>query len=174
VGTVEPRKNVPRLIEAHASLAAPLRARFPLALAGAPGPRAAEARERARALLPPGEVRFLGYVPDGTATALLAGAACLAYPSLYEGFGLPPLEAMACGTPVVASSAAAVRETVGDAAIVVDPEDVGALAAAIARVLEDPDLAARLAARGLARAARFSWAETARLTTAAYEAAASG
>lgn len=90
------------------------------------------------------------------------------FPSLYEGFGLPPLEAMACGTPVVCSNAASLPEVVGDAAVTVDPYDVDALAEAMQRVLADRDLREDLRARGLARARQFTWERTARETLAVY------
>jgi glycosyltransferase involved in cell wall biosynthesis len=107
-------------------------------------------------------------MPDADLPALHSGAALFCFPSLYEGFGLPPLEAMACGTPVVCSNAASLPEVVGDAALTVDPTDVEGLAVAMHRVLSDPDLAAELHARGLARARTFTWERTARETVAVY------
>jgi alpha-1,3-rhamnosyl/mannosyltransferase len=101
--------------------------------------------------------------------ALYRGAACLIFPSRAEGFGFPPLEAMACGTPVVCSAAGSLPELVGSAALVVDPDDDAGLAGAVARVLEDPE---PLRTAGLQQAARFSWARCAELTVAAYAAAA--
>ncbi len=177
VGTLEPRKNVAGLVEAYARLGEGLRARHPLVLAGAGGAGAAEARRRAGACgLRRGDVRFLGYVDDATLPALVAGAAVLAYPSFHEGFGLPPLEAMACGTPVVASTAGAVLEVVGTgdeaAALTHAPEDAGALAGALERVLTDVTSAGDLRRRGLARAGHFSWLETARRTAELYREAA--
>jgi glycosyltransferase involved in cell wall biosynthesis len=104
---------------------------------------------------------MLGFTPEQDLPALYRQAALLAYPSLYEGFGLPPLEAMACGTPVVASSTSSVPEAVGDAGILIDPNDTQALADALHLVLSDPGLRANLRSRGLARAAEFSWTRTA-------------
>lgn len=160
VGTVQPRKNYERLIEAVDGIR-----RFAggvpvhLVIAGAPGwlsesvTAAATARDY---------VHLLGFVADADLPGLYRQAAVFAFPSLYEGFGLPPLEAMACGTPVVASSASSVPEAVGDAGLLVDPLDTGALADALAAVLTDGDLSAELQQRGLARAATFTWTRMAR------------
>jgi glycosyltransferase involved in cell wall biosynthesis len=114
---------------------------------------------------PPG--RELGYVPEELLPGLYAGALALAMPSLYEGFGLPCLEAMACGTPVVAADRAALPETCGDAALLVDPRDAEAFAAAVERAATDDAEAARLTAAGLDRAAGFTWERSAELTDAA-------
>jgi glycosyltransferase involved in cell wall biosynthesis len=105
-----------------------------------------------------------GYVSEGDKAALLNGAEALVYPSLYEGFGLPILEAMACGTPVVTSDRSSLPEVAGDAAVLTDPDEPEAIASAIGRVLSDGELRERLRKAGLERAARFDWAETARKT----------
>ena len=118
-----------------------------------------------------GEVRFAGYLPAEDLAAVYNLADLFVFPSLYEGFGLPPLEAMACGLPVVASTAPALAEVLDDAALLVDPHDSDALAEAAARVLRDKRLRSRLRRRGLERAGHFSWQRTARDTVAAYEAA---
>ena len=104
-----------------------------------------------------GQVRFLGYRPGRDLPALYRGAACLLFPSLFEGFGMPVLEAMASGCPVVCSNTTSLPEIAGDAALLVDPGDPEALAAAVHQLLTDPDLRAELIARGLERAAAFSW-----------------
>jgi glycosyltransferase involved in cell wall biosynthesis len=114
-------------------------------------------------------VRFLGYVPDEDLPALYSGALLLAFPSLYEGFGLPVLEAMACGTPVLTSNVSATAEVADGAALLVDPRSVDALASALGRLLTDDALRADLRRRGLARAAEFSWERTARETLSVYE-----
>jgi glycosyltransferase involved in cell wall biosynthesis len=155
VGTLEPRKNFARTIEAAQRLGVELR------VAGAPGWGGVEARGDA--------VRWEGEVGDGELARLYRGALCVAYPSLYEGFGIPVLEAMACGAPVVTSRGGATEEVAGGAAVLVDPEDASSIAAgiedAIARRTE-------LRAAGLRRAAAYSWDESARLLLQAYEAAA--
>jgi glycosyltransferase involved in cell wall biosynthesis len=161
VGTIEPRKNHLGLLRAFARLAAD-QPDLALLIGGRRGwldaPIFAEA-----ARLGLGErVRFLGPVPDADLPALLGTAGVFAFPSWYEGFGLPPLEAMACGAPVVASNASSLPEVVGEAGLLVDPGDVPALADALARALTDAALRAELTRRGPAQAARFTWAATAR------------
>jgi len=113
-------------------------------------------------------VRFFGFVPDHTLAALYRLAAVFAFPSLYEGFGLPPLEAMACGTPVVTSRISSLPEVVGDGAVLVDPYSVDDIASALERVLGDEALRAELGARGRARAQAFSWERSARAIHAGY------
>jgi glycosyltransferase involved in cell wall biosynthesis len=113
-----------------------------------------------------------GHVPLEDLPALLHGARTVAYVSLYEGFGLPPLEAMACGAAVIASNNSSIPEVVGDAGLLVDPYDVTEIATALERVLTDDGLRAELAARGLRRAAQFSWTKTAELTIQTYRRAA--
>jgi glycosyltransferase involved in cell wall biosynthesis len=115
-----------------------------------------------------GRVVFPGYVDDADLPALYSAATVFVYPSLYEGFGLPPLEAMACGTPVISSNAASLPEVVGDAALLVDPSDTAALAQALRAALTEPSLRADLRQRGLSRAAQFSWERCAAETLAVY------
>jgi glycosyltransferase involved in cell wall biosynthesis len=174
VGTIEPRKNLAALLEAVKSLERSAADRGepalpPIVIVGKRGWLYDDFFKRLAALGMEGRVILPGYVPDEDLPAVYSGASCFVFPSLYEGFGLPPLEAMSCGAPVVCSNTSSLPEIVGDAAITVDPADTGALAAAIARVLGDADLSAGLSARGLRRAATFSWQRTASQTLQVYE-----
>lgn len=160
VGTLEPRKNLERLAVAHAALPERLRRRFPLALAGSIGWGGVEAGPCLARGVAAGDIRLLGRVTEAELVALYARAAAAAYVSLYEGFGLPVLEAMACGTPLVHASTTAVAETAGGAGLAVDPADPGAIAEGLRAVLEDRALGTRLREAGLARSTRFSWPAT--------------
>jgi alpha-1,3-rhamnosyl/mannosyltransferase len=157
MGTIEPRKNLPVLVRAF-DAAAEDDPELALVVAGAAGWGVDAFDESLARAHHRGRVRRLGYVTDGQRRDLLAGAAALAYPSRYEGFGFPPLEAMAAGVPVVAARSGAIPEVVGDAAVLVDPDDVDALAAALLAVVRDPDQRRALVTRGRAQLARFSWA----------------
>ncbi len=162
VGTVEPRKNLASLVLAYRRLARP---DVDLVLVGPKG-----WNEDLDALIAPvaDRVRVLGFVSTDDLDALYGEAAAFCYPSLLEGFGLPVLEAMAQGAPVVTSAGTATAEAAGDAGIIVDPTDVGALCGAMQSILEDPSIAERLALAGPARAASFTWEATAQRTVAAY------
>ena len=172
VGTIEPRKNLITLIEAYAALRhrAPAAAPPGLVIAGGKGWLYEEFFDRLRALGLEEAVTLTGYVPDSDLPGLVNCASVFAFPSLFEGFGLPVLEAMACGVPVVCSTAASLPEVSGEAALLVPPQDVAAWAEALARVLGDSQLAAKLRAQGLARAATFTWEAAARQTMQVYEA----
>jgi glycosyltransferase involved in cell wall biosynthesis len=170
VGFLEPKKNLGTLLEAVARV----RRRggwgpTELLVVGAPG-WGPDPAQRARALGLDGAVRFVGPVPDADLPALYAGALAFAFPSLWEGFGLPVLEAMATGAPVVASNRGALPEVTAGAALLVEPE-AAPLAEALERLLADRTLRERLRAAGLARAAAFSWERTAQETLAVYRAA---
>jgi glycosyltransferase involved in cell wall biosynthesis len=153
VGTIQPRKNYQRLIQAFATLDPTLA----LVIIGSKGWKyEAVFSEVAKRGLDQ-RVHFLGFVADADLPALYSTASLFVYPSLYEGFGLPALEAMACGTPVVASNQSALPEVIGEAGLLVDPGDIEALAAAMARLLTDTSLRQKLAQAGRARAASFTW-----------------
>jgi len=169
VGTIEPRKNLPRLLAAFEAVRAEGLSDG-LVIVGKRGwlyddffARLEHSPARDAILLP-------GYVPDEDLPAVYAGAQALVFPSLYEGFGLPVLEAMACGTPVVASNASSVPEVGGDAAFYFDPVDVDAMIEAIRRLLRDHELQDGARVQGLARAAEFSWGMSAANTEAVYDA----
>jgi len=168
VGTIEPRKNLARLLEAYRTLL-DRHGGTGLVIAGRRGWRSDEFFTRLNALGLESKVILLSFVPDADLPALYSMADLFVFPSLYEGFGLPPLEAMACGAPVVASNASSLPEVIGDAGITVDPLDVGELAAAIESVLGNPILQQQLRAQGPARAARFTWQAAARATRQVYQ-----
>jgi glycosyltransferase involved in cell wall biosynthesis len=156
VGNFRPHKNVPRLIRAYAALPEPLRATYCLVLAGGDRRHLPELLELARGLGVAARVLFPGLIDDRDLPALYSGCALFVLPSLEEGFGLPALEAMACGAPVAAANRAALPEVVGPAALLFDPEDEGAITKAMVEVLLRHDLREDLGRRGLARAREFS------------------
>jgi len=119
-----------------------------------------------------GDIVFTGYVADEHLNALYSGATCFVYPSYFEGFGLPVLEAMKCGTPVLAGNRTSIPEIAGEAALLFDPFDTNSLVEALQRVLGNPEYRATMSSRGLQRASAFSWQTTARLTLSVYERAA--
>jgi len=168
VGTLEPRKNIERTLLAYAALPADLRRAFPLILAGGKGWKEEAILARLKQIKPPGRVVLTGYVAHQELLALYASCAVFVYPSLYEGFGLPILEAMAAGAPVITSNTSAMPEVAGDAALLIDPNSVDELAAAMQRILEDRHLAAALSAHGRERARGFTWARTAQETLKVY------
>ncbi len=172
VGTLEPRKNLERLIAAFHQLLARGQNDFDLVLAGGVGWKAAGIEAAIRDPAGRGRVRRLGYVPGGELPALYQGAEALVYPSLYEGFGLPVLEALACGTPVVTSRAASLPEVGGEAALYLDPNDEQDMLAALERITGEPGLRAELAARCPEQAARFSQRAMGRAALAVYREAA--
>jgi glycosyltransferase involved in cell wall biosynthesis len=170
VGSVQPRKNLARLVEAYSYL----HQRHPdvhLAIVGPRGFRSSWVRNTIVDRGLSRSVRLLGYVPEDDLVALYNSAIGLVYPSVYEGFGLPVVEAMACGLPVIAANTSSLPEVAGDAAMLVDPFDVSALHDAMERLVTQPRVAEDLSARGLARAAGFSWRRTAAAAVAAYQAA---
>jgi glycosyltransferase involved in cell wall biosynthesis len=168
VGTLEPRKNVPGLLSAYRLLLDQGVTEAPLVLIGGRGWLYEKIFRQVEALTLEEQVAFLHGVPDADLPALYNGAAVLVTPSFYEGFGLPALEAMACGTPVVVSDRGSLPEVVGPAGMLVDPEAPESIAAGLAAVLDDPEGQRQLERAGLAQAATFSWERTARETLAVY------
>ncbi len=172
VGTLEPRKNLAGTLEAYCGLPEVVRKRFPLVLVGAAGWKMEGMNRRLAALAHSGDVRRLGFVSQEELPALYAGAAAFLYPSIYEGFGLPVLEAMASGVLVVTSNRSSLVEVAGDAAMTVDPEDPAAIRAALESMLEEsPERTTRIA-RGIAWARPFTWERCAEQTIAVYRSAA--
>ena len=159
-GTLEPRKNVGLLLDAWEALRAEEPDTLPLVIAGGYGWKSKELLARLERRRGDG-IHLLGRVEEGHLLRLLQGATCFVYPSLYEGFGLPVVEALACGVPVVASQTSSLPEVAGDAALYVDPDDPADLAVVLRRVLGDRALAAELASGGPPQAARFSWERSA-------------
>ena len=167
VGTIEPRKNLGRVLAAFERLHAE-GLTDALVIVGKRGWLYDDFFARLEQSPVKRAVLFPGFVPDADLPAIYAGAQALAFPSEFEGFGLPVLEAMACGAPVVCSNSSSLPEVAGDAALRVDPADTDAITAALRRVVADADLAAELARRGVAQAARFSWQRAAAETLAVY------
>jgi len=167
VGTIEPRKNLPRVLDALSTLRCE-HADVRLAIVGARGWGQDLARLAARLDLTD-NVLFLGRVPEEDLSALYSGATALVFPSLYEGFGLPPLEALQCACPVITSNVSSLPEVVGEAAILVDPQSTSAIAEAMKAILNNECLARELKAKGPIQAKRFSWRRCAEATLAVYE-----
>ncbi len=168
VGTLEPRKNLIQAVEAHSRLPESTRRRAPLVLAGAKGWITGDLEAKLEAAERSGDVRWLGYVPAADLPLLYAAARFLVYPSIYEGFGLPVLEAMASGIPVITSNQASLPEVAGDAALMVEPRDGDGLREAMLRFVENDDEVRRHVELGYAQAARFTWHACAQRTIAVY------
>jgi glycosyltransferase involved in cell wall biosynthesis len=172
LGRLNRRKNLGRLLMAYGRLRGAGLADAPLVIGGKRDYGVEDVLRRARLSGEGASVRFMDLISDEDLPAFYSAAACFVYPSLFEGFGLPVLEAMSCGAPVVCSNRTALPELVQTAGLLVDPESVDALAEAVARVLGDRALAGELGRRGLEASRRYSWAETARRTLAVYREAA--
>ncbi|MHB0870025.1 MAG: glycosyltransferase family 4 protein [Chloroflexota bacterium] len=168
VGMIEPRKNLVRLIEAFEQLKERYHAPHKLVMAGKKGWLSDGIYRRAESSPVAADILFPGFVAEAELPALYSASDLFAYPSLYEGFGLPPLEAMACGTPVVASSSSSLPEVVGDAALLVDPQSAEQLSEAMVTALSDSGLRQRMRAKGLDQAGRFTWRSSAEKTLDVY------
>jgi glycosyltransferase involved in cell wall biosynthesis len=169
VGTLEPRKNITAALQAYTQLPAPIRRNYPLALVGMQGWLTSALNSKIAPLLESGEVRQLGYLSRPELAQITAGATSLVYPSLYEGFGLPPLEAMASGIPVIASNTSSLPEVVSDSGILIDPFDTNALADAMHRVIVDPNLRKHFSKLALKRSQPFTWDQCVLKTISAYK-----
>jgi alpha-1,3-rhamnosyl/mannosyltransferase len=164
----DPTKNVETLVEAFGRLPRPLRETYDLVLAGDMR-RRTDVRDRVGQLGIAAQTRFVGVVDEVQLVMLYQRATVFVFPSRYEGFGLPVLEAMACGCPVISSNASSLPEVVGDAALLANPSDIGGFLEQLTRVLTDQTLRETLREKGLARAAQFSWERTARETLLVYQ-----
>lgn len=162
VGTLEPRKNLIGLFKAYALLPLRLRERYPLVVCGAKGWNTGEIFATLSKLKLEDKVKFLGFVSDGTLAKLYAEAAIFVYPSFYEGFGFPVLEALSFGTPVLTSNVSSLPEVAGQAAILVDPKETNAISRGIQQVLEHQEEACELKKRGKKQAQKFSWEKAAK------------
>jgi glycosyltransferase involved in cell wall biosynthesis len=170
LGSIQPRKNLVRLINAYSRLSRARTNTLPqLILAGKRGWLEAATIRAAEQSEARDDILFVGYVPDSDLPALYSGAMCFAYPSYFEGFGLPVLEAMQCGTPVIAGNRTSLPEAAGDAGVLFDPFDESAIAGALSQVIENPNYRAELRVKGLEWASAFSWRTTAKMTLEAYE-----
>lgn len=168
VSTIEPRKNVNGLLRAYRRLRDDYKLTPMLVLAGAPGWLYDDVHQLVKSLALEPHCRFLGRVDSHDLLHLYCAARCLVHPAFYEGFGLTPLEAMACGTPVIVSNVSSLPEVVGDAALLVNPQQDEEITIALWRLLSDPGLRAELREKGLRRAAAFSWQRAAEQTMAVY------
>ena len=171
VGAIQPRKNLGRLVAAYARLRR-TNGNLKLPKLVIVGKRAWLYGETLRAIKESGvsdSVILTGYVPEADLPALYSGALCFVYPSYFEGFGLPPLEAMKCGAPVLAGNRTSLSEVVGDAGLLVDPLDTDAIASGIARLVENPDFRNELSVKGLKRSELFKWETTAKRTLEVYK-----
>jgi glycosyltransferase involved in cell wall biosynthesis len=168
VGLVEPRKNLPLLLEAYAGLAQQQNPP-PLIVVGRFGWMSEDVLRQIEALHLQDKVQFTGYVPDADLPLVYNLAQSLLYPSRYEGFGFPPLEAMACGTPVITTAVSAMQDQVGDAGLLVPPQDEQALIEAMRQLLNDRALREDLSVRGQRQAEKFTWNQTASKTLQIYQ-----
>lgn len=168
VGTLEPRKNIQATLRAYMQLPETIRKQYPLVLVGMKGWNTSDLEQQIEPLIRAGEIRQIGYIPREDLAMMTAGALSLVYPSLYEGFGLPVLEAMSCAVPVISSNRSSLPEVVGDTGILIDPLDIDALKNAMECMVNAPDIRDSLAQKALQRSAFFSWQKCAAQTVDAY------
>jgi glycosyltransferase involved in cell wall biosynthesis len=173
VGTLEPRKNLELAICSFLLLPKCTRKKYPLVLAGMKGWLNSRLEQLIEPLIHAGEIHRLGYIPRAELALVVAGANLMIYPSLYEGFGLPPLESMACGVPVIASNTSSLPEVVGDAGVLIDPNNAEALTEAILTLIDDPERRSQLSKKSIQKSKEFSWEKCVDSTIKAYREAVS-
>jgi glycosyltransferase involved in cell wall biosynthesis len=169
VGTLEPRKNLSVAIEAFLLLPKELRQRYPLVIAGSKGWLLGGLEKKIHPLIQSGGIKMLGYAPQNELPHIIAGALTLVFPSIYEGFGLPTLEAMACGVPVIASDNSSIPEVIGDTGILLNSKDTQGFADAMLSLIENPTLRAMLSNKALERSKKFTWEKCALSTLEVYK-----
>jgi len=168
LGNLEPRKNLPLLLDVYQSLPGSFQNNYPLVIAGAKGWCTGEIEKKLRLFRKNGKVTLMGYVPQRFLPDLYRGASLFVYPSLYEGFGLPVIEAMACGVPVLASNATSLPEVVGDAGVLMNPYDVDEWREGMLELLDDKKMRDEMSEKGLERAKLFTWEKCAQVTLNVY------
>ena len=169
VGTIEPRKNISRLIHAYELLPDPIRSLYPLVVVGMRGWKDEAISNLMEKLARKGELRILGYIPDDKLPFVYSGASLFVYPSVYEGFGLPPLEAMACGVPVVVSNKTSLPEITETAGVLIDPYDVESLSLTVQSLLNDKAKREQMTISGIQQAKKFTWDACAERTLSVYK-----
>lgn len=169
VGTLEPRKNLQLALQAFMQLPPPMRKQYPLVLAGMTGWHNSALEVKMAPMIRAGEVRQLGYLSREDLAVVIAGALTLIYPSVYEGFGLPPLEAMASGVPVISSNVSSLPEVVGDTGVLVDPHDADMLAQVVERMISDTSARDKLSEKALVKSKEFTWDRCVTQTMSAYQ-----
>ena len=168
VSTLEPRKNLKLVIDAYSRLPHTTKANYPLVIAGMSGWKMSGFKKEIEQLQSKGYLRMLGYIDDESLPIIYSSALSFIYPSRYEGFGLPPLEAMACGTPVITSNTSSLPEVVGDAGIMVSPDDDIGLSEVMTQMVDDPGLVEALSSKSISRSKQFTWEKCARDTVEVY------
>ncbi|MBW2709631.1 MAG: glycosyltransferase family 4 protein, partial [Deltaproteobacteria bacterium] len=169
VGSIEPRKNIKNFLEAYSQMPESLKKHFMVLHVGPSGWLNAEIHNKINQLESKGQFRALGYLPENELVSIYAGAYAFAFPSIYEGFGLPPLEAMASGVPVLASNISSIPEVVGDCGVLTSPFDVGKMSLDLERILTDNPLRTLLKRKGPKRAEKFSWGNCVNKTLEVYK-----
>lgn len=169
VGTLEPRKNLEKTLNAYMQLPQVMRKHYPLIIVGMKGWKTSPLEQKIEPLIRSGEIRLLGYLTREDLVSITAGALTLVYPSIYEGFGLPPLEAMSCGVPVISSNISSLPEVIGDGGILINPQDTDELKEAMETLISSPDIRTIYAKKALEKSQTFSWKRCVEETLSVYK-----